>query len=150
VLEKDAPEAAGGAGTLFHYATEEGQAGILQSEGLNPSLKALSPNEARFRNGQYLTDIVPGSRTQAELSYDFLGPSRSKAHGLATTLRLMCPGSGLCRADRESSSSLTRHHSIWRVASSLGARTNEPVPAGPMAPHESKLSSRPLQRNRRR
>lgn len=59
--------------TLFHYTNEKGLAGILDSGELNPSLKALNPNDVRYGNGQYLSDIVPGTRTRSELSYDFLG-----------------------------------------------------------------------------
>ena len=59
--------------TLFHYTNEEGLAGILQSGKLNPSLKALNPNDARFGNGQYLSSIAPGTKTSAQLSKEFLG-----------------------------------------------------------------------------
>ena len=59
--------------TLFHYTNEEGLAGILESEELLPSLKAVNPKDARFGNGQYLSDIVPGTRTPAQLSRTFLG-----------------------------------------------------------------------------
>jgi hypothetical protein len=59
--------------TLFHYTTEEGMNGILESEQLNPSLKALNPADARYGNGQYLSDIAPGSMTPAQLSRQFLG-----------------------------------------------------------------------------
>jgi large repetitive protein len=34
--------------------------GILESEQLNPSLKALNPADARYGNGQYRSDIAPG------------------------------------------------------------------------------------------
>ena len=59
--------------TLFHYTDEAGHTGILDSEALNPSLKALNPKDARYGNGQYLSDIVPGTKTPAQLSREFLG-----------------------------------------------------------------------------
>jgi HYD1 signature containing ADP-ribosyltransferase len=63
---------AGASNTLFHYTTEEGQKGILDSEQLNPSLKSVNPSDARYGNGQYLSDIAPGSKTGAQLSRSFL------------------------------------------------------------------------------
>ena len=59
--------------TLFHYTNEAGLKGITDSEELWPSLKALNPKDARFGDGQYLSSIVPGTRTLPQLSYDFLG-----------------------------------------------------------------------------
>ena len=59
--------------TLFHYTDELGLEGITQSQRLNPSLKALNPNDVRYGNGQYLSDFVPGTKTPAQLSREFLG-----------------------------------------------------------------------------
>jgi hypothetical protein len=59
--------------TLFHYTNESGQSAILQSGTLHPSLKAVNPNDVRYGNGQYLSDITPGSKTPAQLSREFLG-----------------------------------------------------------------------------
>jgi RHS repeat-associated protein len=59
--------------TLFHYTDDVGLNGILSSKKLNPSLKANNPKDARFGDGQYLSDIAPGTRTGPELSSDFLG-----------------------------------------------------------------------------
>lgn len=59
--------------TLFHYTTEEGMNGILESGELNASTKALNPADARYGNGQYLSDIAPGTMTPAQLSRQFLG-----------------------------------------------------------------------------
>lgn len=59
--------------TLFHYTNEKGLSGILDSGELNPPLKALNPNDVRYGNGQYLSDIVPGTKTSAQLSREFLG-----------------------------------------------------------------------------
>jgi hypothetical protein len=59
--------------TLFHYTNEAGHAGILESKTLNPSLKALNPSDARYGNGQYMSDILPGTKSPAQLSREFLG-----------------------------------------------------------------------------
>lgn len=47
--------------------------GILDSEELYPSLKSVNPNDARYGNGQYLSDIEPGTMTNSQLSRQFLG-----------------------------------------------------------------------------
>jgi len=57
---------------LYHYTNEAGMQGILDSENLNPSLKALNPNDVRYGNGQYLSDIAPGTMTPAQLSRSFI------------------------------------------------------------------------------
>ena len=62
--------------TMFHYSTAEGYAGITSSERLLPSLKAVNPKDARHGDGQYLTDIVPGTMTLGEMSYAFLKTPR--------------------------------------------------------------------------
>jgi hypothetical protein len=59
--------------TLFHYTDAAGQKGILDSGRLNPSLRELNPNDARYGNGQYLSDIKPGTMTSNQLSRAFLG-----------------------------------------------------------------------------
>ena len=58
--------------TLYHYTNEAGMNGILDSETLNPSLFSLNPNDVRYGNGQYLSDIVPGTMTPAQLSRAFI------------------------------------------------------------------------------
>jgi len=58
---------------LFHYTNEKGLAGITESEKLLPSLKSLNPNDVRYGNGQYLSDIGPGTKTPAQLSREFIG-----------------------------------------------------------------------------
>ncbi|MCM1567226.1 MAG: S8 family serine peptidase [Dehalobacter sp.] len=64
--------------TLYHYTNEKGLNGIIESNQLNPSLKAVNPKDARYGNGQYLTDIVPGTKTPGQLSNTFYGfPFRS-------------------------------------------------------------------------
>lgn len=63
----------GAARTLFHYTDEAGQKGIVDSGQLNPSLREVNPADARYGNGQYLSDIKPGSMTSNQLSRAFLG-----------------------------------------------------------------------------
>ena len=57
-----------GGNILYHYTDEEGYFGIIRSKSLNPSLLEANPKDARHGDGQYLTDIVPGSLTTAQLS----------------------------------------------------------------------------------
>ena len=71
VIETTAPTVAR-AQSLYHYTTREGMEAILQSGELNPSLKALNPADARYGDGQYLTDIIPGTRSPGSLSSTFL------------------------------------------------------------------------------
>ena len=53
--------------------------GILESGSLRPSLKAVNPKDARFGDGQYLTDIVPGSRSPASIARELIGrPNKYK------------------------------------------------------------------------
>ncbi len=59
--------------TLFHYTDDVGMQGIVDSGKLNPSLRSVNPADARYGNGQYLSDIAPGTRTCAQLSRCFLG-----------------------------------------------------------------------------
>lgn len=61
-----------GINTLYHYTNDKGLNGILESGKLNPSIKALNPKDARYTNGQYLSDVVPGENTLGQLSYKFL------------------------------------------------------------------------------
>ncbi len=63
----------GAARTLSHYTDEAGQKGFVDSGQLNPSLRELNPNDARYGNGQYLSDIKPGTMTSNQLSHAFLG-----------------------------------------------------------------------------
>ena len=44
----------------------------MNSGQLNPSLKALNPKDVRYGNGQYLSDIAPGTMTPAQLSRQFV------------------------------------------------------------------------------
>lgn len=42
--------------TLYHYTNEKGLNGILESNELRPSLKANNPKDARYGDGQYLSE----------------------------------------------------------------------------------------------
>ena len=59
--------------SLYHYTNDAGLDGILSSKKLNPSLKANNPRDARYGDGQYFSDIVPGTKTCAQLSRCFIG-----------------------------------------------------------------------------
>jgi RHS repeat-associated protein len=59
-------------GSLYHYTNEKGYEGILESGELRASLKADNPKDARFGDGQYLSDIAPGTKTPGQLSYAFV------------------------------------------------------------------------------
>ena len=59
--------------TLHHYTSEEGHAGIIQSKSLRPSVRANNPQDARFGDGQYLSDILPGTKRPGQLSMLFFG-----------------------------------------------------------------------------
>ena len=56
---------------MFHYTSMEGHIGILETRQIWPSLKANNPKDARYGEGQYVSDIVPGSRRpgQPEVIY---------------------------------------------------------------------------------
>jgi hypothetical protein len=71
-----ASDVAGGTGprqTLYHYTTEDGLNGIRSSNELWASTRAANPRDARYGNGQYLSDIVPGTLRPGQLSRAFLG-----------------------------------------------------------------------------
>ncbi|MBP9479325.1 MAG: hypothetical protein KBF12_11980 [Sebaldella sp.] len=57
---------------LYHYTNKKGLDGILESEQLFPSLKANNPKDARYGNGQYLSDILPNDTTPMSLSSKFI------------------------------------------------------------------------------
>ena len=64
---------------LYHYTNEKGLNGILESEKLFPSLKANNPKDARYGNGQYLSDIAPYDTTPMSLSSKFINvPNKYK------------------------------------------------------------------------
>ncbi len=57
---------------LYHYTSKEGYTAIIASKTLKPSLRADNPKDARYGDGQYLSDIVPGTKRPGQLSYMFL------------------------------------------------------------------------------
>ncbi len=59
--------------TYFHYTNSKGCAGIISSGEMYPSLRANNPKDARFGDGQYFTDILPHTKTSAQLARIFLG-----------------------------------------------------------------------------
>jgi hypothetical protein len=61
---------------LYHYTTEKGLEGILSSKCLRPSLRVVNSTDVRYGEGQYLSDIVPGTKTPGQLSYVFLNDPR--------------------------------------------------------------------------
>jgi hypothetical protein len=58
--------------TLYHYTSREGYQKILTSKTLLPSFRANNPKDARYGDGQYLSDILPGTKRPGQLSYLFL------------------------------------------------------------------------------
>nr|WP_227560797.1 HYD1 signature containing ADP-ribosyltransferase family protein [Acinetobacter bereziniae] len=58
--------------TLYHYTDETSLKGIINTKQLNPSLKANNPRDAYYGDGQYLSDIAPGTKTCAQLSRCFI------------------------------------------------------------------------------
>lgn len=56
---------------LYHYTNEVGMNGIIESGKLNPSLKANNPKDTNYGDGQYLTDIVPGNKSNSQLGAIF-------------------------------------------------------------------------------
>jgi hypothetical protein len=58
--------------SLYHYTSQKGYEGIRSSNELWPSTKAANPLDARYGNGQYFSDIVPGTKTPAQLSRSFI------------------------------------------------------------------------------
>ncbi|MEU1883170.1 HYD1 signature containing ADP-ribosyltransferase family protein [Streptosporangium sp. NPDC020072] len=58
--------------TMWHYTSATNLAGILKSRRLNPSLARPDTNDARYGDGQYVSDIPPGSRSASQLSLCFL------------------------------------------------------------------------------
>ncbi len=59
--------------TLYHDTDQAGLDGILFSGVLRPSTAVSNPRDVRYGAGQYLTDIVPGTRTAAQLSRALIG-----------------------------------------------------------------------------
>ncbi|MGB8454936.1 MAG: HYD1 signature containing ADP-ribosyltransferase family protein, partial [Anaerocolumna sp.] len=65
--------------TLYHYTNENGMNEIIESNQLNPSLKANNSKDARYGNGQYLSDMTPDSKTPSQLAKKFINvPNKYK------------------------------------------------------------------------
>jgi HYD1 signature containing ADP-ribosyltransferase len=58
---------------LYHYTSEAGYTSIKTSHVIWPSLRANNPKDARYGDGQYLSDIRPGTKTKGQLSMIFFG-----------------------------------------------------------------------------
>jgi hypothetical protein len=58
--------------TLYHYTNEAGMEGIKSSGVINPSTAAKNPRDVRYGDGQYFSDIAPGTKTPAQLSKAFI------------------------------------------------------------------------------
>jgi hypothetical protein len=58
---------------MYHYTSQAGLAAILQTKVLLPSLRANNPKDARFGDGQYISDIAPGTKRPGQLSLIFFG-----------------------------------------------------------------------------
>lgn len=73
------PESGKKTDTLYHYTNEKGMNGIVDSKQLNPSLKANNPKDARYGDGQYLSDIKPDTQTPVSLAKKFINvPNKYK------------------------------------------------------------------------
>lgn len=77
--------------------------GILDTGTLNPSLKANNPKDTRYGNGQYFSDIAPGTRSDASLSKQFInnhwkGSKYSNYIGVDTSNLIVVKGrdGGIC------------------------------------------------------
>jgi hypothetical protein len=57
---------------LYHYTSQAGHDGILSSKKINPSLIGNNPKDARYGDGQYFSDILPGTKSSASLSATFI------------------------------------------------------------------------------
>ncbi len=62
--------------TLFHYTDKKGYNGILDSHEIYPSTKAKRPRDARYGDGQYLTDVQPNLMSPEELSMTLYNNAR--------------------------------------------------------------------------
>ncbi len=58
---------------LYHYTTFIALTAILESKQLRPLTTETRPQDLRYGEGQYLTDIVSGTMTGPQLSRSLLG-----------------------------------------------------------------------------
>jgi|SRR5882724_12903623 len=59
--------------TLYHYTTRAGLDAILASDVLLASTRVRNPHDVRYGDGQYLSDIRPGTMTAVRLCRRFFG-----------------------------------------------------------------------------
>ncbi len=65
--------------SLYHYTNEAGVNGIVTSGELRPSLWRVGTKDVRYGNGQYLTNIVPGTMSPAKVARQLIGrPNKYK------------------------------------------------------------------------
>ncbi|MFJ8000942.1 HYD1 signature containing ADP-ribosyltransferase family protein [Streptomyces sp. NPDC096310] len=87
--------------TLYHYTTEDGMNGIRESGELWPSTKAARPTDAKYGDGQYFTDVKPGTKRPGQLARALHGTpwgGQRYSHYVAIDVR----GLGVVKApDRE-------------------------------------------------
>jgi len=62
--------------SLFHYTSDQGLKGILTSGKINPSTISQNAKDARIGDGQYFSDVVPGTKTSNQLSKSFYNDPR--------------------------------------------------------------------------
>ncbi|OLT27247.1 hypothetical protein BJF79_01050 [Actinomadura sp. CNU-125] len=71
-MEQDDSDSANGQqddfAALWHYTDMRGLHAILDSRALLPSLRATHPKDARYGDGQYFSDVPPGSMPPERLS----------------------------------------------------------------------------------
>ncbi|WP_373286885.1 HYD1 signature containing ADP-ribosyltransferase family protein [Thermopolyspora flexuosa] len=63
------PSNGNGSRILWHYTREENLASILKTRELRPSLRSRWSRDARYGDGQYLTDIPPGTMPGSRLAF---------------------------------------------------------------------------------
>ncbi len=61
---------------MYHYTNEAGYNGIMESSSLRPSRWTVEAGDARYGDGQYLTDLEPGPRALEQLSDTFVNHPR--------------------------------------------------------------------------
>ncbi|MEV0148616.1 MULTISPECIES: HYD1 signature containing ADP-ribosyltransferase family protein [unclassified Nonomuraea] len=57
---------------MWHYTRQISLEAILRSLRLNPSLRRTNSRDARYGDGQYVSDIRPGTKTAGQLASCFL------------------------------------------------------------------------------
>jgi HYD1 signature containing ADP-ribosyltransferase len=79
--------------SLYHYTTEEGRFGIIESGVLRPSLVQADGQDAKYGSGQYFTNIAP-QRIAAKSLSDMTDEQKKAGQiSLRQLLRLIMAGS---------------------------------------------------------